>query len=428
VNPSYSFDRAADLYDATRTDAPETVEKVTQSILDLTGATPATRIVEVGIGTGRISASLIARGLNVTGLDLSREMMSKLRGRFVPETPLRLVQGDASTLPFPSASFDVGLAVHVFHVVAPWRQAIGELVRILRPGGAVLHSIHIRDSQSANVILRKKWHELVEARGERWRRPGAPNQDAVTDEFKALGASAKEIQVHRSSGSAIPQQEIDGIANRVNSDTWSVSDETLRATVTELTEWARGHFRSLDAPVPHEFVFTWQVFRFDQNPILPEAIRQTLMRLVPILNATRAPWVLAGSCNLALHGVRVEPHDIDISTDQYSAYQIGATLREIAQELQPVRWGEGKGIRSHRGLYKIEDVQVDIIGAAELREGDEWIPAQSPAEWKTDRVTIPGTELSVAGWTLEYALNAYRHLQREEKVKLIEARLASGAQ
>jgi len=97
--------------------------------------------------------------------------MAQLRNKLAPDMQSRLVQGDASQLPFPAATFDAELAVHVFHLVAPWRQAIGELARVLQPGGLVLHGSHIRDPRSANVILRDKWHELVQARGERWQLP-----------------------------------------------------------------------------------------------------------------------------------------------------------------------------------------------------------------------------------------------------------------
>jgi hypothetical protein len=69
------------------------------------------------------------------------------------------------------------------------------------------------------------------------------------------------------------------------------------------------------------------------------------------------------------------------------------------------------------------DVAVDVIGAAELREGDEWMPARLPSEWETDVVAITGTDLSVAAFTLAYEQVAYRRLQREAKVRLIEDRL-----
>ena len=423
MNPSYSFDRAADFYDATRTYPPEVADKITQSILDITHATPAARLFELGTGTGRIAVPLIARGLRVTGLDLSREMMNKLRAKLAPGTPLRLVQGDASALPFSDATFDVALAVHVFHLIAPWRQTIAELRRVLAPSGLVLHSTHIRNPQSANDILRGKWHELVEARGVRWKRPGAPSPEAVPAEFQSLGASVEGIEVTRHTGSTTPRQEIADIAARINSDTWAVSEPVLQATVAELTEWARERFGVLDATLPEENVLTWQVFRFDRAPLLPEPIRAALIRLIPILNATGAPWVLGGSCCLALHGVKVEPHDVDIVTSADGAYRIGEALRRVAEEKQAVQWSESERIRSHHGLYRMGDTQVDIIGAAELREGEGWAPTWLPAEQQTDSLTVPGTDMPVVTLTLEYELGAYRKLQREAKAKLIEQRL-----
>lgn len=423
MNQSYSFDRAADFYDATRTHSPQVSAKITQSVLDITRATHDMRFFEMGIGTGRISAPLIACGLNVTGLDLSREMMGKLRAKFSPGAPLQLAQGDASVLPFSDATFDVGLASHVFHVIAPWRQAIGEMKRVLRPSGLVLHTAHRRRPVSTNVTLRSRWHELVEARGEQWKRPGAPKSEAVTAEFQSLGASVEEIEVTTWSGSTTPRQEIADIGNRINTDAWAVSDEVLSATVAELTEWARGHFGSLDEPVGEDGSFTWQVIRFDRAPLLPEPIRRALVRLVPILNGTGAAWVLGGSCSLKLHGVKVEPHDIDISTDQFGAYHIGKALEEAAEQVRAVQWSEGKRIRSHYGQYRIGGVQVDVIGAAELREGEEWIPAKPPSEWQTQIMAAPGIQTSVTTFTLEYERDAYRRLQRDEKVKLIEEQL-----
>jgi ubiquinone/menaquinone biosynthesis C-methylase UbiE len=429
MNPSYSFDRAVDFYDATRAYPPDVTDKIAQSILDLTHATRATRIFELGIGTGRIAAPLIACGLQVVGLDLSREMMNRLRAKFDGgqvanlAQALLLVQGDASALPFPDATFDTALAVHVFHVIAPWRQATSELRRVLKPGGLVLHSTHTRDPHSANVILRDKWHRLVEARGEQWRRPGAQGREAIVAEFQSLGASLEEIPVVRQTDATTPQQEITGIAHRINSDTWAVSELVLQATVAELTDWARDHFGALDVSLPEENTFTWQVYRFDRAPLLPEPIRAALIQLIPILNATGAPWVLGGSCCLALHGVKVEPHDIDIVTSADGAYRIGDALRQAAEEKQAVQWSESERIRSHHGLYQMGDTQVDIIGAAELREGEGWSPTWRPAEWQTDSLAVPGAGVSVVTLTLEYELGAYRKLQREAKAQLIEQRL-----
>jgi hypothetical protein len=66
-----------------------------------------------------------------------------------------------------------------------------------------------------------------------------------------------------------------------------------------------------------------------------------------------------------------------------------------------------------------------VIGAGELRDGEEWIPARPPAEWDTETIRLPGSELAATTFTLQHELLAYRRLQREEKVKLIQERLAA---
>jgi len=94
---------------------------------------------------------------------------------------------------------------------------------------------------------------------------------------------------------------------------------------------------------------------------------------------------LGGSCSLALHGVKLTPHDIDIITDQAGAHRIGAALRSIAEERQAVAVGEGERIRSHRGLYQLRDIQLDVVGAGEMREEEGWIPPSRRPSGKLKR-------------------------------------------
>jgi hypothetical protein len=125
----------------------------------------------------------------------------------------------------------------------------------------------------------------------------------------------------------------------------------------------------------------------------------------------KARWVLGGSCCLALHGVKLTPHDIDIITDPDGAYRIGESLQKMTDEKRAVAWGEGQLIRSHRGIYW-------------LREGEDWVPPGPPSEWKIETLTLPGSELNVTAFTLEHERDANHQLQRDDKVRLIEEQLA----
>src|SRR5437868_2756129 len=74
-----SFDRAADYYDATRGYPPAVQAQIGQALLDAAGATPETRILELGVGTGRIALPIIRAGYRYTGIDIAPRMLDKLR-------------------------------------------------------------------------------------------------------------------------------------------------------------------------------------------------------------------------------------------------------------------------------------------------------------------------------------------------------------
>src|ERR1700730_2705394 len=171
IMPSLSFDRVAHLYDATRGYPEVVAQQIAQAIDRAADATPHTAFLEVGIGTGRIAFPLVSLGRNYTGVDIAPKMVGvledKLRThgwqeyeqawgslpdeesmtsptvhRFIHSDPtgsMRLAFSDMTALPFRDASFDVVVAVHVFHLVGDWRQAVREVLRVLRPGGVLLH-------------------------------------------------------------------------------------------------------------------------------------------------------------------------------------------------------------------------------------------------------------------------------------------------
>ncbi len=98
--------------------------------------------LDVGGGTGSLAARLSAAGFAMTAIDPSEGMLEVLRRRS-PE--VRAVVGSGTDLPFEDSSFDLVLSVAVMHHVADRaavRRALGEMVRVSRPGGRVLHWDH----------------------------------------------------------------------------------------------------------------------------------------------------------------------------------------------------------------------------------------------------------------------------------------------
>lgn len=135
MGESIRFDRAVEYYDRTRA-LPAGVEtEMAEAVsAELRGRG---RVLEIGIGTGRIALPLRDAGVDVLGVDLSLPMLGRLAEKS-PGTPV--VQGDATRLPFRDGSFGAAFAVHVLHLIPEWRAAVRELVRVVRPGGVLLVS------------------------------------------------------------------------------------------------------------------------------------------------------------------------------------------------------------------------------------------------------------------------------------------------
>ena len=107
-------------------------------------ATPGTKVLEVGVGTGLALPHYNATK-RITGIDLSREMLSLARNR-VAEMGLRHVEAleemDAQATSFEAGSFDVAVAMFVASVVPDPHALVKELRRVVKPGGKILFVNH----------------------------------------------------------------------------------------------------------------------------------------------------------------------------------------------------------------------------------------------------------------------------------------------
>jgi ubiquinone/menaquinone biosynthesis C-methylase UbiE len=254
---SISFDRAADFYDQTRDLAEPVATRGIPALLDL--LSPRGRILDVGIGTGRIAVPLMKLGADVIGIDLSLKMMAKLREK---NPTVRIAQADASQLPFPDHTFDAALTTHVLHLIGPWREALREFKRVIKPGGVYINAWHHHQDRSVNQAVRDMWRERVRAHGVDWRRPGAQLPDDVIAEMKTLG-HFEELPLVQYSTTSTARFELDRIADRVMSDAWQVPDEIYDITLNETREWAVREFGDLDRPVVEDRHFIAQVVRFN---------------------------------------------------------------------------------------------------------------------------------------------------------------------
>jgi SAM-dependent methyltransferase len=138
--PSTYGDKIADIYDEpgqTPDDAEEAADMLSR--LAKTAAPQTPRLLEFGIGTGRIALPLIDRGCAVTGVDPSIEMLKRCTATDEQQQRLSLVHDDMTTVSVPDADFHVVfVAATTFFLVLTQDDQIQVFMnayRHLTPGG-----------------------------------------------------------------------------------------------------------------------------------------------------------------------------------------------------------------------------------------------------------------------------------------------------
>lgn len=249
---SISFDRAASFYDRTRGFPPGVERQVAGEICRQAGLGKGGRLLELGVGTGRLALPLAEEGLAVFGVDISWRMLEVLRGKDTPHR-VHAVQGDITALPFPPTSFDAVLAVHVLHLVGGWQVALAEAVRVLRPGGCFALGWGERDENSPTWQVRKAWREIVHRLGGTTERPGEQESERIVAALEAMGLRQEKVGgVACWTVPVSPAGAVQTIAERVFSETWSLSEELHRKALEELKEWVGRHYADPESPVETE--------------------------------------------------------------------------------------------------------------------------------------------------------------------------------
>ncbi|MCB8918022.1 MAG: class I SAM-dependent methyltransferase [Ardenticatenaceae bacterium] len=101
---------------------------------ELLGLPVPGRVLDAGGGTGRVSAQLLPLVGDLVISDLSAKMLRQAQQKGVRQP----VAAHVEKLPFADNSFDRVLVVDALHHFCDQREAIADLVRVLRPGGRMV--------------------------------------------------------------------------------------------------------------------------------------------------------------------------------------------------------------------------------------------------------------------------------------------------
>lgn len=256
TTPPLSYDRVASIYDATRGWPPEVAAQIGAGLYDLLapGARPGAppRVIEIGAGSGRVLAPLVARGAWAVGADVSLEMLRRLQEKqraLGAAAPLYAVLANAHHLPFPAATFDAGLLVHILHLVGDWATVLDELIRVVRPGGPLLFGLDEGDPGEHRAID-ARWQELIEDAG------GTPKRSereittaAAIAHLAARGYTAHEHILARWTETRPLAATIEQLRGRYFSSSWYLPDAVLHPAADRLAAELLARYGSLDHPL-----------------------------------------------------------------------------------------------------------------------------------------------------------------------------------
>lgn len=175
------YNELADRYAASSASGPPNALYDRPTMLQLLGPVQGRRVLELGCAAGHLTQELVRAGAEVLALDKSERMVGHTR---------RLVEGRARvevadlSHPLPmvaSESMDLVSASLVLHYLPDWQGVISEVHRVLKPGGALVMSVHHpitgwfrsdRSDYHRIELIEESWNvDGIETTAAMWRRP-----------------------------------------------------------------------------------------------------------------------------------------------------------------------------------------------------------------------------------------------------------------
>lgn len=136
---------------------------------DRLGLLPKERLLDLGCGGGRHAFEAARRGAHVVALDAGAKEIDDVRAVFAAMAEAGeldgagdtvALRGDARRLPFADGSFDRIIAAEVLEHVPEDGQALGELARVLRPGGTLAVTVPRFGPELVNWALSRQYHDV----------------------------------------------------------------------------------------------------------------------------------------------------------------------------------------------------------------------------------------------------------------------------
>ena len=145
-----TFDEVAELYHEIR---PVYPDELFSALVQTTGMTPGSNLLEIGPGTGQATKSLAKLGFAITAVELGPALAQIASLKLRNYENVKIITGAFEEIAWQPMSFDLVLAATAFHWIDPQIKYV-KTHEILKPGGhlAIIHTNHISDEKGDRFL------------------------------------------------------------------------------------------------------------------------------------------------------------------------------------------------------------------------------------------------------------------------------------
>lgn len=151
------------------------------TILRLLGPVHGRRVLELGCAAGHLTRELVAAGAEVVALDKSERMVAHAQRLVAGRARVEVADLSRPLHMVEDQSMDLVTASLVLHYLPDWQGVVSEIHRVLKPGGALVMSVHHpitgwalsgRTDYHRVELVEETWNvDGVETSAQMWRRP-----------------------------------------------------------------------------------------------------------------------------------------------------------------------------------------------------------------------------------------------------------------
>jgi ubiquinone/menaquinone biosynthesis C-methylase UbiE len=251
--------RVAHAYDRNRYHPPEVSGRIATAIVEPLEKEwkDNAHVLEIGVGTGRIGMPVVARGVQLTGVDTDPEMMSAFKSKYAGVSKrVTLVQADAQDLPFNDASFHGVIAVHVWHLIPDLTRALDEAVRVLKPNGFLFEGWDSPAASSPEMEIQDAWCKALEDMGHPVQRGGHRAALKTSAAYLAArGLEAVERAIASWEVSHTPLEVVEALEDGLYSFTKNIPTELRFKAGRAIKPWLHQKYADLETSIKTPWAF-----------------------------------------------------------------------------------------------------------------------------------------------------------------------------